>query len=74
MYRPRSGVIQVGLGMPDDFGLTCRRDVCTNVVKSQCADGPIVRLEYDFEYEPQPVPGREFPARGTGQEFEATTL
>ena len=67
MYRPPGGVIQVGLEMPDDFGLTCRRDVCTNVVKSQCGDGPIVRLEYGFEYEPQPVPGREFPARGTGQ-------
>ena len=46
----------------------------TNVVKSQCADGSIVHLEYNFEDEPQPVPGREFPARGTGQELEATTL
>jgi hypothetical protein len=63
MYRPRGG---------DDVGLVGRRDVCTNVVESQCADGSIVHLEYNFEDEHQPVPGREFPTGGTGQ--EARTL
>ena len=72
MYRPRGGVIQVGLEIPDDVGLVGRRDVCTNVVESQCADGSIVHLEYNFEDEHRPVPGREFPTDGTGQ--EATTL
>jgi len=43
MYRPRGGVIQVGLEIPGDVGLVCRRDVCTNAVKSQRADGSIVQ-------------------------------
>jgi hypothetical protein len=39
MYRPCSEVVHVGLEIPDDSGLVCRRDVCT------CANSDIMRLE-----------------------------
>src|SRR5216683_8179276 len=55
MYRPRGGVIQVGLEIPGDVGLVCRRDVCTNTVKSQRADGSIVQSTItDPNIEPPP--------------------
>ena len=67
MCGPCREVVHVGLEVLDDPRLVCGRDVGAGVVEGQRADGGIVRLQDGFKVERQPVPSREFPARGTGQ-------
>jgi len=43
------------------------RDVGAGVVGGQRADSSIVSLYDGFKVEPQPVPSRELPTRGTGK-------
>ena len=68
MCGPRSEVVHVGLEILDDSGLVRRCDVGARVVEGQCADGSVVGLENCFKIECQPIPGREFPTRGPGQD------
>ena len=66
MCRPRGEVVHVRLEILDNSRLVGGRDVGTGVVKGERTDG-VVCLEDGFKIERQPVPGREFPTRGTGQ-------
>jgi hypothetical protein len=45
MYRPCSKVVHVGLEIPDDSGLVCRRDVWT------CGNNDIMRLEPEDSFQ-----------------------
>jgi hypothetical protein len=67
MCRPRGEVVHVRLEILDNSRLVGGRDVGTGVVKGERTDGGVVCLEDGFKIERQPVPGREFPTRGTGQ-------
>ena len=67
MCRPRGEVVHVRLEILDNSRLVGGRDVGTGVVKGERRDGGVVCLEDGFKIERYPVPGREFPARGTGQ-------
>jgi len=67
MCRPRGEVVHVRLEILDNSRLVGGRDAGTGVVKGERTDGGVVCLENGFKIERQPVPGREFPTRGTGQ-------
>ena len=67
MCRPRGEVVHVRLEILDNSRLVGGRDVGTGVVQGERTDGGVVCLEDGFKIEREPVPGREFPVRGTGQ-------
>ena len=67
MCRPRGEVVHVRLEILDNSRLVCGRDVGTGVIKGKRTDGGVVCLEDGFKIERQPVPGCEFPTRGTSQ-------
>jgi hypothetical protein len=67
MCRPHGEVVHVRLEILDNSRLVGGCDVGTGVVKGERTGGAVVCLEDGFKIERQPVPGREFLTRGTGQ-------